>query len=162
MELFKKTIDGIAKAAEAVCMAAIAALAVITVLELVRRGLSNRSYRGAVELCDIIFLWMAFMGLIPLYHDNGLIRLDFLVGRLKGSAAEAVFYLNKAFSLMLGFSMAAAYAVQALTGAGPACSIPVPFAVRYIPMALAGAYIAAATVYQILDHVRARRESDEG
>ncbi len=162
MKRFKKIIDGIASASRLLCMGMLAALVVITALELVLRRFLNGSWQGAAELSVIVFLWMVFIGLIPLYHDSGLMRLDFLVGRLKAPSAEAAFYLNKAFSLVLGIAMAAAFAAQALRADAPALSIPVPYMVRYVPMALAGAYIAAAAVYQVLDHVHTRRGTAEG
>jgi len=165
MKTFKKITDVIAKAAEIICMVMIAALVVIIVLELIRRNFFNKSYRGTVELCGIAFLWMAFIGLIPLYHDHGLMRLDFLVSRLKGPVGEAVYYINKAFSLMLGIVMVVAFVAQAPyigTRTYSTFSIPVPYTIQYVPMALAGAYIAVTTVYQVLDHVFARGETAEG
>lgn len=164
MKIFKTITDWIAKLAEIVCMVMIAALVVIIVLELVRRNFLNQSYRGTVELCGIAFLWMAFIGLIPLYHDHGLMRLDFLVSRMKGAAAEIIYYVNKAFSLMLGIVMVVAFVAQAPyvgTRTYSTFSIPVPYTVQYIPMALAGAYIAVATVYQVLEHILSRRAAGE-
>ncbi len=165
MKLFKTITDWIAKLAEIICMVMIAALVVIIVLELARRNFLNQSYRGTVELCGIAFLWMAFIGLIPLYHDHGLMRLDFLVSRLKGAAGEAVYYINKAFSLMLGIVMVVAFVAQAPyvgTRTYSTFSIPVPYTVQYIPMALAGAYIAVTTVYQVLEHILARGGTAQG
>lgn len=164
MKIFKTITDWIAKLAEIVCMVMIAALVVIIVLELARRNFLNQSYRGTVELCGIAFLWMAFIGLIPLYHDHGLMRLDFLVSRMKGAAAEIIYYVNKAFSLMLGIVMVVAFVAQAPyvgTRTYSTFSIPVPYTVQYIPMALAGAYIAVATVYQVLEHILSRRAAGE-
>ncbi len=165
MKIFKTITDWIAKLAELICMVMIAALVVIIVLELARRNFLNQSYRGTVELCGIAFLWMAFIGLIPLYHDHGLMRLDFLVSRLKGAAAEVVYYINKAFSLMLGIVMVVAFVAQAPyvgTRTYSTFSIPVPYTVQYIPMALAGAYIAVTTVYQVLEHILARGGTARG
>ena len=48
---------------------------------------------------------MAFMGIIPLYHSGGLMRLDFLISRSKGTARDIMVLLNKLFSLMLGVIM---------------------------------------------------------
>ncbi len=165
MKIFKTITDWIAKLAELICMVMIAALVVIIVLELARRNFLNQSYRGTVELCGIAFLWMAFIGLIPLYHDHGLMRLDFLVSRLKGAAAEVIYYINKAFSLMLGIVMVVAFVAQAPyvgTRTYSTFSIPVPYTVQYIPMALAGAYIAVTTVYQVLEHILARGGTARG
>ena len=37
----------------------------------------NKSFRPTIEICGISFLWMAFMGIIPLYNQGGLmLELD--------------------------------------------------------------------------------------
>ena len=55
---------------------------------------------------------MAFIGLIPLYRDSGLMRLDFLVARTKGPVYEVLYFANKLFSLLLGVVMVVAFAAQ--------------------------------------------------
>lgn len=65
-----------------------------------------------MQLCGILFLWMAFIGLIPLYRDSGLMRLDFLVARTKGPVYEVLYFANKLFSLLLGVVMVVAFAAQ--------------------------------------------------
>ena len=97
MKLCKKITGGIAKAAEVVCMVMIALLVVVIVTELLRRNFLNQSYRGTIEVCGIAFLWMAFIGLIPLYHNSGLMRLDFLVSHTKGATFEVLYFVNKTF-----------------------------------------------------------------
>lgn len=155
MKICKKITDVIAKIAEVICMVMIAALVVVIVSEIVRRKF-NSSYRGTIELCGIAFLWMAFMGLIPLYNDNGLMRLDFLSARAKGLPAEIMFYLNKAFSLLLGVVMVVAFVAQypyVNTRYYSTFSIPVPYTVQYLPMAISGAYIAVKSVEQVVEHI---------
>ena len=88
MKLCKKITGGIARIAELICMVMIALLVVVIVTELLRRNFLNQSYRGTIEVCGIAFLWMAFIGLIPLYHNSGLMRLDFLVAHTKGGVYE--------------------------------------------------------------------------
>ena len=83
MKLCNKISKGVAKGAEVICMLTIAALVLVIVVELLRRNFLGQSFGGNVQLCGILFLWMAFIGLIPLYRDSGLMRLDFLVARTK-------------------------------------------------------------------------------
>lgn len=156
MKLCKKITGGIAKIAEVICMIMIAALVVVIVTELVRRNFLNQSFRGTIEVCGIAFLWMAFIGLIPLYHDSGLMRLDFLVANTKGAVYEVLYFVNKAFSLMLGVVMVVAFAAQypyVSTRYYSTFSIQVPYTLQYIPMALAGAYIALKSVEQLVERV---------
>ena len=102
MKLCNKISKGVAKGAEVICMLTIAALVLVIVVELLRRNFLGQSFGGNVQLCGILFLWMAFIGLIPLYRDSGLMRLDFLVARTKGPVYEVLYFANKLFSLLLG------------------------------------------------------------
>lgn len=156
MRVMKKITDGIAKAAEIVCMAAIAALVVIIVTELARRNFFNSSYRGSIELCGIAFLWMAFIGLIPLYNNSGLMRLDFLITRTKGGVFEALYFVNKIFSLLLGIVMVIAFIAQypyVNTRYYSTFAAKIPYTVQYFPMCLAGAFMAVKSVEQLIEEV---------
>lgn len=156
MKLCKKITGIIAKAAEVVCMVTIAAMVVVIVAELINRNFLGGSFRATIEICGIAFLWMAFIGLIPLYHDSGLMRLDFLIGRAKGPVYEALYFVNKAFSLMLGVVMVVAFAAQypyVSTRFYSTFRFSLPYTVQYIPMAIAGAYITVKSVEQIVEHI---------
>ena len=156
MKVCKKITAAIAKLGEIVCMLMISALVLLIVTELVRRNFFNQSYRGTIELCGIAFLWMAFIGLIPLYHNSGLMRLDFLISHTRGGLYETLYFVNKAFSLMLGVVMIIAFVAQypyVNTRYYSTFSLQVPYTVQYIPMALAGAYIALKTVEQIVEEI---------
>ena len=138
MKLCNKISQGVAKGAEVICMLTIAALVLVIVVELLR------------------FLWMAFIGLIPLYRDSGLMRLDFLVARTKGPVYEVLYFANKLFSLLLGVVMVVAFAAQypyVSTRTYSTFTIPVPYTVQYFPMCLAGAYMALESLRQMAEHV---------
>lgn len=156
MKILKKISDFLAKLGEIVCMISIAALVVVIVIELMRRNLLNQSFRGTIEVCGIAFLWMAFIGLIPLYHDGGLMRLDFLVARTKGGLYELLYFIDKAVSLMLGVVMVVAFVAQypyVNTRFYSTFKVQIPYTVQYIPMAVAGCYIAFDTVRQVAEHI---------
>jgi TRAP-type C4-dicarboxylate transport system permease small subunit len=149
MKLCNKISKGVAKGAEVICMLTIAALVLVIVVELLRRNF-------LVQLCGILFLWMAFIGLIPLYRDSGLMRLDFLVARTKGPVYEVLYFANKLFSLLLGVVMVVAFAAQypyVSTRTYSTFPIPVPYTVQYFPMCLAGAYMALESLRQMAEHV---------
>ena len=144
MKLCNKISKGVAKGAEVICMLTIAALVL------------GQSFGGNVQLCGILFLWMAFIGLIPLYRDSGLMRLDFLVARTKGPVYEVLYFANKLFSLLLGVVMVVAFAAQypyVSTRTYSTFPIPVPYTVQYFPMCLAGAYMALESLRQMAEHV---------
>ena len=156
MKLCKKITGVIARIAEAICMFTIAAMVIAIVVELFRRNFLNQSFTGNVQLCGILFLWMAFIGLIPLYHNSGLMRLDFLVASTRGGVYEILYFINKIVSLILGIVMIIAFCYQypyVSTRTYPSFPIKVPYTVQYIPMAIAGAYMAVKTVEQLAEHI---------
>lgn len=156
MSISKKITGGIAKIAEIICMITIAALVLVIVVEVVRRKFFNQSFAGNVQLCGILFLWMAFIGLIPLYNNSGLMRLDFLVSHAKGPVFEVIYFANKLFSLMLGVVMVIAFNAQ-LEFVGtrfyPSFPVQIPYTVQYVPMAIAGVYIAVKSLEQLVERI---------
>ena len=68
----------------------IAFMVLVIVAELCNRNFLGSSFRPTIEICGIAFLWMAFIGLIPLYENEGLMRLDFLVSKDKGHTGKVL------------------------------------------------------------------------
>lgn len=156
MKMIKKISAVISKAAEIICMLMIAGLVVVIVGELINRNIFNGSNRATIEICGIQFLWMAFIGIIPLYHESGLMRLDFLVSRVHGAAGEVLYFINKLFSFGLGVVMVIAFIAQypyVSTRFYSTFSFPLAYTIQYIPMAIAGVYMAFETVIQVLDRI---------
>ena len=156
MKTCKKITEGVAKVAEWIVMIAITGLVIAIVVELVRRNFFNQSFAGNIQLCGILFLWMAFIGLIPLYCHNGLMRLDFLLTRVHGPMAEVLYFINKGVSLMLGVVMVIAFIYQypfVSTRTYQTFSVKVPYTVQYVPMMIAGIYIAVKTVEQVIERI---------
>lgn len=156
MKIIKKISAVISKAAEIICMLMIAGLVVVIVGELINRNIFNGSNRATIEICGIQFLWMAFIGIIPLYHESGLMRLDFLVSRVHGAAGEVLYFINKLFSFGLGVVMVIAFIAQypyVSTRFYSTFSFPLAYTIQYIPMAIAGVYMAFETVIQVLDRI---------
>lgn len=156
MNILKKISAVISKAAEIICMLMIAGLVVVIVGELINRNLFNSSNRATIEICGIQFLWMAFIGIIPLYHESGLMRLDFLVSRVHGATGEVLYFINKLFSFGLGLVMVVAFIAQypyVSTRFYSTFSFPLAYTIQYIPMGIAGVYMAFETVIQVLDRV---------
>lgn len=156
MNILKKISAVISKAAEIICMLMIAGLVVVIVGELINRNLFNSSNRATIEICGIQFLWMAFIGIIPLYHESGLMRLDFLVSRVHGAAGEVLYFINKLFSFGLGVVMVVVFIAQypyVSTRFYSTFSFPLVYTIQYIPMGIAGIYMAFETVIQVLDRI---------
>lgn len=156
MKLSKKITAAIAKIAETVVMLMIALLVLVIVGELCNRNFLGKSFRPTIEICGIAFLWMAFIGLIPLYENDGLMRLDFLLSKAKGKLADVLYFVNKFASLLLGVVMVIAFVAQypfVSTRTYATFSFPLPYTVQYVPMAIAGAFIALKSVEQIVERI---------
>lgn len=156
MKICKKITNAIAKIAEWVCMLMIALLVVVIVGELINRNIFGSSFRPTIEICGIAFLWMAFIGIIVLYNNDGLMRLDFLSSKMKGVPAEIIYFVNKAFSLMLGVVMVIAFAAQypfVSTRTYATFSFKLPYTIQYVPMAIAGGFMALKALEQIVDRI---------
>ncbi|MBO6093324.1 MAG: TRAP transporter small permease [Oscillospiraceae bacterium] len=154
MNLYRKILNIIAKIATVISMIAVLVMVSFIVMELIRRNIFNRSFRPTIEICGISFLWMAFMGIIPLYNQSGLMRLDFLISRVKGPAYEGMVLLNKLVSLMLGVIMVVAFCAQypfVSTRFYSTFSTKVPYSVQYFPMAIAGAFMALKALEELIE-----------
>ena len=146
MNLYRKILDTIAKIATAISMIAVMIMVTFIVMELIRRNVFNKSFRPTIEICGISFLWMAFMGIIPLYNQGGLMRLDFLISR--------VVLVNKLVSLMLGVIMVVAFCAQypfVSTRFYSTFSTKIPYSVQYFPMAVAGAFMALKALEELIE-----------
>ena len=154
MNLYRKIMDIIARIATAIAMFAVVVIVFFIVSELIRRNIFNKSFRPTIEICGISFLWMAFMGIIPLYPAGGLMRLDFLISRSKGRARDIMVLMNKLFSLMLGVIMVIAFNAQypfVSTRFYSTFSMKIPYTVQYVPMAIAGGFMALDALRELIE-----------
>ena len=154
MKIFKKTMKAIADAAKVICTVCVIAMVVMIVAELINRNLMGGSFRASIEICGILFLWMAFIGLIPLYHDRGLMRLDFLVARIKHPVAID---LLEVFTYLVGIFLGAvmilayiAYAPYISNRYYATFTFKLPYTVQYFPMCIAGAYLAIDAIGNVI------------
>lgn len=163
MKQFTKLTDAISRVAEWISMAMILGMVGLIVAELVRRNFLNQSWLPTTELCGILFLWMAFIGIIPLFNRAGLIRLDFLVTRLHGFWYELVWYVTDLVSLGLGVVMIVAFNAQyRFVASRFYATMPgIPYTIQYVPMAIAGAFIALKSVELLLTHITANRKGEK-
>lgn len=155
MKVLGKITYALAKLAEAIIMAMVIGLVALIVSELCRRNFLNQSWLPTTEMCGIFFLWMAFIGLIPLYQNNGLMRLDFLVSRMQGVVAEIVWYVTAIVGGLMGVVMIVAFCTQYpfFSSRAYATMPHVHYTVQYLPMMLAGVFMALKSVENILRHV---------
>ena len=143
MKLCNKISKGVAKGAEVICMLTIAALVLVIVVELLRRNFLGQSFGGNVQLCGILFLWMAFIGLIPPVPGQRPDAPGLPCRRTRARCTRCC--TRTAVSLLLGVVMVVAFAAQypyVSTRTYSTFPIPVPYTVQYFPMCLAGAYMA--------------------
>ncbi len=158
MKIYHKITSVISKIAEGMVTGIVAALVILIVTELCRRDFFNTSWLPTTEVCGILFLWMAFIGLIPLVHNSGLMRLDFLISRLKGAFSEFIWYMTIAIIGAFGIAMIFAFVTQyPFVSTRTYATMPsLTYTIQYVPLVISGAYMAADSVDKIIGRIAQR------
>ena len=153
MKAYRKIIDLIVKLASLIVMLCISGIIFIMMYELVLRNIANKSFRATTELCGFLFMWMAFIGLIILYDQNRMIALDMLYVRVNEKIQTIFWYIAKVFSFMLGVTMVLSYSnmYPILSTSYFSTMQSLSKAWHFLPMAIAGGFIAFDTIYQLID-----------
>ena len=162
MRIYKKITDIFIKVLEVIETLLIAGIVGIMLYELVLRNFFNKSFRSSTELCGFMFMWMAFLGIAILFDKDRLITLDMVYVRVPPKVRHILWFINKVFSFGLGVIMIIAY-----MGMYPINSTSyfstmqwLSKAWHFLPMAIAGGFIAVKSVWQVLDRIQHLRAGD--
>ncbi|MBE6904652.1 MAG: TRAP transporter small permease [Ruminococcaceae bacterium] len=162
MKIYKKITDAIVKVTGIILMLLVAGLAGLIIFELLIRNLLDKSFRASIEVCGIMFMWMAFLGIIYLYDKSRLMRFEILLARVKEPVTTILWYINKIVSLMLGAVMVLSYInLYPFISTRYFSTIQfLPYSFQFLPMALAGGFMVLKTIYQLIEKstVPAKRE----
>lgn len=163
MKIFGKIIQIFVKGVSIIVSILIAAIVVIMINELILRNVFNKSLRSSTELCGFLFMWMAFLGIVVLYDQEKLITLDALYAHVNESVRNVFWTIHKIVAIGLGIVMVLAY-----KGMYPINSTSyfstmqwLSKTYNFLPMAIAGSFIAVKSVYQLLDHYGQKQHSPE-
>lgn len=155
MKIYGKILDVIVKVVSWILILFVAGIITMMLTELCARNFFSVSFRFSTELCGFLFMWMAFLGIIVLYHQDRLITLDILYAHVSERIQTVFWFVNKAFSICLGVTMVIAY-----KGMYPINSTSyfstmqfLSKAWHFLPMALAGGFIVLESVYQIMERI---------
>ncbi len=153
MAQINKILDGFAKVVKWLLMIIVFCLAALICNELLIRNIFNTSFSSTIEICSILFIWMAFLGVIYLYHQSGLMRFEILIGRVGPKTRLVFWYINKAASLMLGLILIIAFIkwYPYINTRYFATMQFLPFTVQCVPIAICGAYMIVKTICQIIE-----------
>lgn len=157
MAAINRILDGFVTVVKWLLMFMIFALAALICIELLIRNLFNESFSPTIEICSILFIWMAFLGVIYLYQNAGLMRFEILISRV-GPVPQLVFwYISKAASLLLGVVMVVAYISWRpyISTRYFATMQFLPYTVQCVPIAICGAFMAIKTVCQLVEKTSA-------
>jgi TRAP-type C4-dicarboxylate transport system permease small subunit len=134
-------------------MCFVAGIVLLILHELVIRNLFNRSLKSMTELVGIMFLWMAFLGIIVLYDSEGLIALTFLSDRVPQKIKTVFWYIYKVVAGILGAVMIAAFVgLYPYVRTDFFSSMPkLPKLWEYLPMAIAGGFLVLKSIYDLLE-----------
>lgn len=155
MKTFRKLLDIIVKIVSAALMLLVAGIVVMMLSELIARNFFNKSFRFSTELCGFLFMWMAFLGVIVLYDNDGLISLDILYRNVPEKIQTVFWYIAKLFSILLGAIMVVAYCGMYKINSTSFFSTMqfISKAWHFLPMALAGGFLVLDSIYQLLDQI---------
>ena len=164
MKAFRNVMGLIKKVASVVVLICILGIIVMMMAELINRNVFNHSFRFATELCGFLFMWMAFIGLIILFDENRMICLDMIYTRVPEKLQNIFWYITKIFSLILGVTMIFAYKSMypVLSTSFFSTMQFLSKAWHFLPMAIAGGFMALDSVCMILERLTGSKKEVEG
>jgi TRAP-type C4-dicarboxylate transport system permease small subunit len=155
MKILRGTITLIARITDVLLILLIGGLVAVIFTELLYRNILNRSFRSAVEISGIMFIWMIFLGIVHLYDRDKMLRFEILLSRVKGWAAEILWYINKVVCLCLGIVMVIAF-IRLYPFISTRFYVTMrflPFTMHYLPMAIAGGFLVLKSVEELLTKI---------
>lgn len=155
MKVYKMLTDAFVKAVSVILMLLIAGIVGIMLYELCLRNCFNKSFRATTEACGLLFMWMAFLGVVVLYDKDRLITLDMLYAKAGQTAKTICWFANKLCSLGLGAVMVMAYqGMYQINSTSHFSTMQfLSKAWNFFPMAIAGGFIVVKTIYQLLERI---------
>lgn len=126
---------------------------VLMLNELVLRNIIGTSFKGMTEMAGFLFLWLAFMGVIILYHQDRMIALDMFYAKTSGTTRTILWVLHKVVATALGCIM-----VVAFIGLYPYVSTEYYSSMpsfsklwQYVPIAVTGGYLAIKSIVDLVE-----------
>jgi TRAP-type C4-dicarboxylate transport system permease small subunit len=152
LKAYKIFLDGWKKVASFLALFCILGIIVIMLSELILRNLVNTSFHWSTEMNGFLFMWMAFMGIIILIHDDRLILLDMVYTRVPEGVRMVFWYLTKIAEIFLGVCMVLSYIKMYPVLATSKFSTMqwLTKSWHFLPDAIAGCYMALDALYKIL------------
>lgn len=160
MKIFKYILDGIVKIVSGLLMCLVTGIVLLILHELIIRNFFDRSFKAMTELAGFMFLWMAFLGIIVLYEREALIGLTFFSDRVSSSLKTVFWYVYKLVTLVLGITMVIAFEnLYPYISTDYFSSMPTLAKTwEYLPVAIAGGYLAVKSVYDLLEKITGYRK----
>lgn len=152
MSILHTSIRLIVKVTDVLLMFLMGGIVTIIFVELLYRNIFNRSFRSAIEVSGILFIWMIFLGIIHLYDRGKLLKFEVLTTRIKGALLDVFWYLNKVVCLGLGVVIIIAFTqMHPFMSTRFYVTIPfLPLTMHYLPMLLAGAFLILKSIEELL------------
>ncbi|MDR1932818.1 MAG: TRAP transporter small permease subunit [Spirochaetales bacterium] len=164
MKTFKTILDGIIKVTQVLLICITAGLVLLILNEIVIRNIFNKSFRSMTEVAGLLFIWMAFLGIVVLYDQNRLIALDILYVNIRGTWKTIFWFVHKSVALCLGLIMLVAFAgLLPFVTTEYFSSMPSFSKVwQYVPLAIAGGYMALKSLYSLLERIKPAHNEKNG
>lgn len=151
--------DGIIKVVQVLLMCLVAGIVLLMLNELFLRNVLDKSFTGMTELAGFMFLWIAFLGILVLFNDDKLIRLDMLYVRMKGKFKTFIWYVQQIVAFALGVTMVASFfGLYPFISTEYYSSMPSFSKMwQYVPMGFCGVFIAVKVICNIVDQIHSTK-----
>jgi len=152
MRIFDNILNMIVKIASAIVMFAISAIVLLMINELFLRNLFGKSFSGMTEVAGLLFLWMAFLGIIVLFNDNALIALDVFVKNTKGIKHKIIEIIHELIAFCLGVAICMGYlSLYPFVSTTYYSSMPnISKGWQYLPLLICGLFIALKSINNLI------------
>lgn len=152
MKILRGVINIIVRIVNILLPLLIGGLVLVIFSEMLYRSVLNRSFRSAVEISSILFIWMIFLGLIHLYDQNKMLRFEILTSRVNKTFEHIFWYFGKLVCLGLGVVMVISYRQMYpfVSTQFYATMRWLPLTMHYLPIALAGAFFVLKSIEELI------------
>jgi len=152
MRVFDNILNWIIKIASVIIMCIISAIVLLMINELFLRNIVGESFSGMTEVAGILFLWMAFLGVMILFNNNTLIALDVFVTGFNGKKKKVVDIIHQIVSFCLGVAICFGYLeLYPYVSTTYYSSMPnLSKGLQYLPLLICGIFICLKSINNLI------------
>ena len=162
MQKFDNLIKTIVKVVSVIVICILSAIVLLMINELFLRNIIGKSFTGMTELAGMLFLWMAFLGVIILYNNNSLISLDVFVKNTKGKKRRVLDFIYQVVAFCLGVAICVGFiSIYPFVSTTYYSSMPtISKGWQYLPLLICGLFICLKSINNFLKLILTKEISE--